>query len=238
MDTANSKLTLGPVDVTTIQERVYQSLRLALLKGQFLPGEHVSIRTLAQALGTSAMPVREAVRRLVAEKALDQSSDRLLRVAPYASADHEEFIRIRMQLEGYAAEKASASKKRGLIDALDNHNKAILSALHAGDLESALASNQAFHFEIYRAAESPQLLDIISSLWLRTGPILAASRKRGELFERLFNNGYRIHAEVVEAIARHDRAAARRAIAFDIRAAHFSIRRIFREPEMADLAAS
>ncbi len=233
----NIRFELARVDVTTIQERVYQSLRLALLKGQFLPGEQVSIRSLAQALGTSAMPVREAVRRLVAEKALEQSSDRLLRVAPYDAADHEEFIRIRIQLEGYAAEKASCAKRPGLIDALGRHNKAILRGLNSGDLESALASNQAFHFEIYRSAGSPQLLDTISSLWLRTGPILAASRKRVELFERLFNNGYRIHEKVIDAIARRDRVAARRAMALDVRAAHLSIRHSFRAEEIWPLAS-
>ena len=52
-----SQRTLAPIDVTTVQERVYQSLRLGLLRGEFLPGEQVSIRGLAEVLGTSAMPV-------------------------------------------------------------------------------------------------------------------------------------------------------------------------------------
>jgi DNA-binding GntR family transcriptional regulator len=107
-------------------------------------------------------------------------------------------------------------------------------ALRSGDLESTLAGNQAFHFEIYRAADSPQLLDIISSLWLRTGPILAASREKAELFQRLFSNGYRIHEQAIEAIAGRDRIAARRAITLDIRAAHFSIRHIFKGADKGD----
>ena len=141
MDIPKATFALGPVDVTTLQERVYQSLRLALLKGQFLPGQQVSIRSLAQALGTSAMPVREAVTRLVSERAFEQASDRLLRVPPYAAADHEDTIRIRIQLEGYAAEKASMSIEPSLIDALHRHNSAVLRALRDGDLDSALASN-------------------------------------------------------------------------------------------------
>ena len=216
---------LDPVDVSTVQERVYQSLRLALLKGQFLPGEQVSIRNLAQALGTSAMPVREAVRRLVSEKAFEQSTDRLLRVAPYVAAEHEEYIRIRMQLEGYAADRATVAKTPQMIDALAVHNEAMRRALGSADFEAALAANQAFHFEIYRAAGSPQLVDIIASLWLRTGPILAASRNSAGLFERLFDIGCSVHEEIIEAITRKDRAAARRAVNLDIRAAHVSIRR-------------
>lgn len=237
METPKAKLALGPVDVTTLQERVYQSLRFALLKGQFLPGQQVSIRSLAEALGTSAMPVREAVRRLVAERAFDQASDRLLRVTPYAAADHEDLIRIRIQLEVFAVEKATMTKKPSLIDELTGHNIAILQALRQDDIESALASNQAFHFEIYRAAGSPLLVDIISSLWLRTGPILAASQREGELFHRLFNTGHRIHEDLIQAIARGDRAAARHLITLDIRAAHFSVRHILKSTGQAALAA-
>ena len=225
LDPQPPKFSLEPVDVSTVQERVYQSLRLALLRGQFLPGEQVSIRSLAQALGTSAMPVREAVRRLVSEKAFDQSTDRLLRVAPYVAAEHEEYIRIRMQLEGYATERAALAATPEMIGRLREHNEAMLRALRARDFESALAANQAFHFEIYRAASSPQLVDIVASLWLRTGPILAASRNSEGLFERLFEIGYSVHEDVMDAISRGDRAAARRAVNLDIRAAHLSIRR-------------
>jgi DNA-binding GntR family transcriptional regulator len=218
----------SPVDVSTVQEKVYQSLRMALLKGQFRPGEQVSIRGLAQALGTSAMPVREAIKRLVAEKALEQTADRLLRVAPYVADVHEEYIRIRIQVEGFATEKACASKDRSLIDALKEHNHNMLNSMRSGDYEAALAGNQAFHFEIYRAAEYPQLLDIISSLWLRTGPILAASQYSDDFFHKLFDIGYKIHTEVIEAIARRDRVAAKRAIALDLKAAHLAIRKYYK----------
>lgn len=222
---------LAPVDVSTVQERVYQSLRLALLKGQFLPGEQVSIRRLANALGTSPMPVREAVKRLVAEKALEQSSGRLLRVAPYVSDVHEEYIRIRMQVEGFAAEKACTSKDPQLIDKLKHLNGKMRAALDSGKLDAALEANQAFHFEIYKAASYPQLLDIISNLWLRTGPILAILRNDKDVFQKIFNIGHKVHNEVIDAIARRDRASARRAIALDIRAAHYLIRRYYKSAD-------
>ena len=216
---------LSPIDVSTIQERVYQSLRLALLKGQFLPGEQVSIRTLATALGTSPMPVREAVKRLVAEKAFEQSSDRLLRVASYVADVHEEYIRIRIQLETFATERACIAATPELLDALSGHNAAMRKALRAGDFEAALATNQAFHFAIYGAAGYPQLLDIISSLWLRTGPILAVARSETDLFRRLFESGCEVHVRAIDALARRDRKQASRAIALDIRSSHLGIRR-------------
>lgn len=218
----------SPVDVSTVQERVYQTLRLALLRGQFSPGEQVSIRNLAKALGTSPMPVREAVKRLVAEKGFEQSSDRLLRVAPYVANVHEEYVRIRIQVEGFATERACFSRGPLLVDKLKEHNGTMLAALQAHNPEAALAGNQAFHFEIYRAAMYPELLDIISNLWLRTGPILAVSQFQDDLFKKIFEDGYKIHERVIDAIGRRDRVSAKRAIALDIRAAHGSIRRHFR----------
>jgi len=78
----------------TLQEQVYQALRNRLMVGGMTAGQSLTVRELAQQMGTSPMPVREAVKRLVAEKALEQSSDRLLRVASYVSNVHEEYIRI------------------------------------------------------------------------------------------------------------------------------------------------
>jgi len=54
----------------TLRLRVYGALARGLMGGMFTPGEAVSLRTLAARLGTSAMPVREAVSRLIAERAL------------------------------------------------------------------------------------------------------------------------------------------------------------------------
>ena len=232
MDTLNpnrKKRTLAPVDITTVQERVYQSLRLGLLRGEFLPGEQVSIRGLAEVLGTSPMPVRDAVARLIAERAFEQSGPRSLRVFPYLASDHENYIRIRMQLEGYAAERAASGPKNpALIEALRHHNESIGAALRAGDLDAALAGNQAFHFELYSAAGYPQLVDIISSLWLRTGPIVASARQDAVLFDKLFNTGVRIHSDAIEAVARRDGTAARWAINLDIRSAHLAIRQFYK----------
>jgi DNA-binding GntR family transcriptional regulator len=217
---------LPSIDVSTLQERVYQTLRLALLRGQFLPGDAISIRKVADALGTSAMPVREALKRLMAERALVQSTDRLIRVAPYNLQEHEEYIRIRIQMEGYAAERAAlVSKDPGLIDRLAAHDRAMTESAKQFQVEAALAANHAFHFEIYRAAGYPQLVDILASLWLRTGPFLATIRHKPAEAASFFGNGHKFHARAMAAITGRDRKAARRAIAMDIRAATMWLRK-------------
>src|SRR5262249_61612914 len=62
---------LAPVDNSTLRERVYRTPKQAILEGRFSPGEALPTRSLAKVLGTSVMPVRDALLRLHAEGGLD-----------------------------------------------------------------------------------------------------------------------------------------------------------------------
>ena len=66
-----SQLGLARIERETVQERVYGVLRYRLMRGGFEPGQKLKIARLASALGTSAMPVREALNRLAAERAIE-----------------------------------------------------------------------------------------------------------------------------------------------------------------------
>ncbi|MBV5324654.1 MAG: GntR family transcriptional regulator, partial [Rhodospirillaceae bacterium] len=165
-----------PIDISTMQERVYQELRNALYQGRFMPGEVLTIRSLAVALGTSPMPVREAIQRLVSEKALVQMPNRTTRVAELTAGNFDEWIRMRMEIEGYAAQRAALRATPGLCAELRMINERFHAAVEAEDASGMLEGNQHFHFAVYRAAEADELLNIIESLWLRFGPILAFVR--------------------------------------------------------------
>jgi DNA-binding GntR family transcriptional regulator len=182
---------------------------------------------LADAFGTSAMPVREAVKRLMAEKALVQFPNRQIRVTQFNLQQHEESIRIRMNLEGYAAERAALAGNAGLVDRLTEFDSAMLDAARRGEVESALAANHAFHFEIYTAAGYSQLVEILESLWVRTGPFLATIGRNPEIAMAVFENGHRCHARAIAAIANRDGKAARRAIAVDLRVARMYLRNMY-----------
>ncbi len=206
------------VDVSTLQTRVYQELQNALYEGRFVPGEALTIRSLANALGTSPMPVREAMQRLVSEKALVQLPNRTFRVAAPSPAAFDELTRIRVEIEGYAAQRAAQRSTPELCERLRAINESFRRKVLADDAAGMLEGNQVFHFEVYRAAGADELLNIISSLWLRFGPVLAFVRNvpgSSVMFER----GVGIHERVVAAIERRDSAAARFALALDIRAA-------------------
>ena len=66
---------LEPIDVQSVQDKVYNQLRTVLMRGGFEPGQKISARMIGKALGTSEMPARAALGRLLAEKALIQKAN-------------------------------------------------------------------------------------------------------------------------------------------------------------------
>ena len=95
-----------PIDKDPVHEKVYQRLRVALMRGEFRPGQSVSIRRLAEDFGTSPMPVREALRRLVAEQAFRRLSNRTFAVPEISASRLEELRSVRVLVEGKAMLKA------------------------------------------------------------------------------------------------------------------------------------
>lgn len=224
---------LPPIDVSTLQERVYLSLRKGISQGNFGPGEVLTIRTLAATLGTSAMPVREALQRLVAEKALIQQSNRSVSVPPFTVDGHRELIRIRTTIESLATRWAALRADDTLVAELGEANAAMREAVKRGDADAVLNANRDFHFTLYAAAQMPQLFDIIQGLWLRTGPYLGAAIRVIPGADEHFLTGTIIHERVIAAIARRDPTAAARALSLDL----WATARRFR-PAMAALAAA
>lgn len=210
----NSRVT--PVDITTLQERVYQELREALSQGRLTAGESMTIRALAAALGTSEMPVREALKRLLAERVLIQAPNRTFQIIPMTPSRLDELTRIRVMVEGMAARLAAAGSP-ALVAGLTALNNGMQAALARGDGAATLRANQEFHFALYRAANSPQLLEIIELLWLRAGPYLAAVFNTPNCNPvELFSGGYKLHARLLRAIGKQDAEAAARALEQDL----------------------
>src|SRR5437899_6347861 len=99
---------LSTAEDTSLRRQVYDSLREALTAGRFIPGQKLTFRFIAGALGVSLTPVREALRRLVAEDGFEMQPNRSVRV-PLMTRDKVLELRdIRIAVEGLAAEKAAA----------------------------------------------------------------------------------------------------------------------------------
>ena len=94
---------LSQVERETMQERVFLKLKQALLRGELVPGQPVTINKLAETFGTSHMPVREAIGRLVTARALEALPNRSVAVPALSRARLEDIMRVRAEIEGFAA---------------------------------------------------------------------------------------------------------------------------------------
>ncbi len=155
-------------------EVTYARLRDMVLFGHLEPGQPVTIQGLVSDLGAGMTPVREAIRRLMAEGALLPQGNRRVAV-PQLSADMLDQVAFaRLAIEPKLAELAGPRLSPERIDRLEAIDGAVNRAIDAGKLPDYLAANHAFHFALYEAAEAPVLYDMARSLWLRAGPSLRA----------------------------------------------------------------
>jgi DNA-binding GntR family transcriptional regulator len=177
----------------------------------FRPGEAVTLRTLATRLGTSAMPVREAVGRLIAERAFVLLPNRSVIVPQMSRARFTELSQARAMLEGTVAETACAAAGSTLLGRLSEINHAMKRCIDEDDLKGALSHNAAFHFTLYQSADKPVILPLIETLWLQAGPFLALSLSMPGM-----NWSARHHQALLSALRVGAPAAVRRAIEADI----------------------
>lgn len=209
----------SPVSRSTVHEKVYDRIRDALVAGKMLPGQRIIIRELADALGTSMMPAREALRRLEAENALVVTGSGTLMVPILSPADYEELCLIRVALETKAAAEAAARITPDELVRLEQVLVALEETAAAHDLEAALRFNREFHHLVYVAAKRVLLLRMIESLWLRVGPQLSYV-VRSDIYGGIaIKSDDHPHRQVLAALKAGNGRAASAAIAQDIRRA-------------------
>ena len=136
-------------------EETYKTLYYAIITGGFEPGKVLTIRGLAQTLGCSPMPVREAVRRLVALGALEMQSTRRISVAPMTEEKFHEIWSAREMLEPEIAARAMAKCDKDLIRQLQKIDDEVSEAMDKGDPDMYSHKNWEFHFTLYRASGCP-----------------------------------------------------------------------------------
>lgn len=220
MSVAEALTTIGPLERETLGDRVYGHLRELLMSGRLAPGDKLSLRGTAEALGVSMMPVREAVSRLVADRALEVAPNRAVRVPMLNVEQFRELTTVRIALEGFAAERAASEATDRDLERIAEAEAAFreLSEVARPDLGEAVRINKDLHFAIYAATGLPTLVEIIAGLWLKAGPILNLDLRANPA--RLAQGvAVRFHAEALAAIRAGEGSAARAAIAADIRGA-------------------
>lgn len=195
----------------TQQERVYGQLREAILSGQFTPGRSITLRGVAEMLGVSLMPVREALRRLTSERALELLDNRRVAVPLMTLSKLEEICDARVALETAAAERALPGLDAAAVDELKQIDSGINEAIAQRDIQGYMRGNYRFHFTLFEHGDSQVTIPLIESLWLQTAPFMRLVLERYGL-----QNLPDRHQEAIAAIERASVSGLRRAIQLDI----------------------
>ncbi|KAA0075083.1 GntR family transcriptional regulator [Tardiphaga sp. P9-11] len=220
MNLPNALTLVEPLDRQTLGERAYAQLADLLISGRLAPGEKLSLRMAAEVLGVSIMPVREAVSRLVADKALEVAANRAVRVPVMSATQFRDLTKVRIAIEGHAAAEAARLRGDGNLESIASAEAAMRaeSEVKAPDLPRAVELNKTFHFAVYEAAQSPILVEIIRALWLKAGPVINLDL-RGNPKRLAKGEAIRFHADVRKAIEIGDAEGAKAGIAADITSA-------------------
>ncbi len=202
----------------TAHERIYQALRERLLFGGFLPGKAVTLRGLADHLEVSPMPVRDAVRRLTAEGALESHGNRRVSIPAMTNKKYREINLTRSLLEPELAVMALPNVQEADILHLIEIDDAIDICLENGDVEGYMRGNHAFHFALYEIAQSEVIIRLVESVWMQFGPFMRLVYGRHGTANLVDQ-----HKQAIEALKARDSQALRTAISEDVRQGMFFI---------------
>jgi len=153
-------------------ERAYRGLRDMVLYGELSPGQPVTIQGLVEALSLGMTPVREAIRRLTSQGALEFKGNRRVVVPELSLEQYGELAFARLAIEPELARRAVERLENHHISLLEMEDAGVDRAIERGDVRGYLEHNHLFHARLYEVSDAQVLIGISDMLWLRSGPSL------------------------------------------------------------------
>jgi DNA-binding GntR family transcriptional regulator len=192
-------------------DTAYASIRDAILSGQFLPGQRLGEVELAQLLGISRTPVREALRRLGADGLIETVPNRGARVRVWDASDLESLFSVRALIEGFAAALSAQHVTEEQLTAMASLCDRMDAAAKPGkqqDLHQVAALNDEFHAAVHTASKNLLVPGLARSLIqvpmvLHTFMIYTPERLAQSMQQ---------HRDILSALAMHDPAWAEAAM--------------------------
>jgi len=194
--------------------QVESRLKSALILGMLKPGARLVTKEIAQQLGTSITPVREALLRLVASGALDVTPAQAFLVPAISVCRYQEIATLRKTLEGIAVEKATREMKKAGLIRLNQLKDSFLSARQVS-VEAVLKANRDFYFQLFHYADMPTLMELIEQLWVRIGPCFNYLYPRFDEVSKMSHNYDALIAALTENDAEQSVAAIHKSISDD-----------------------
>lgn len=197
-----SKINLN--DYKPLREVIFKTLREAIIVGELKPGERLMEVQLAEKMGVSRTPVREAIRKLELEGLVTMIPRRGAHVADLSPKDIIDVLEVRGALDGLATALSSVRMKEEQIKELKQVNKQFAAYVEKENLQGTIKKDVEFHEIIYRSSGNDKLIQIISNL-----------REQVHRFRVVYLKDYsspkdiaREHLEIIDAISSRDPDAA------------------------------
>lgn len=154
----------------TTHESIYQHLRYTIIIGRIGPGVALTIKGLTDELGVSATPVREALRRLCAEGALQLLDNRRVATPKMNLTRFDELVKLRVLMESHAAVSVLPYVSERQIDELEQLDQQMDIEMASDDHETITINNINFHSMLYKINPYQVIMPMIESVWLQLGP--------------------------------------------------------------------
>ncbi len=187
-------------DYKPLREVIFTTLRDAIIVGELRPGERLMEVKLAEKMGVSRTPVREAIRKLELEGLVDMIPRKGAHVADLSVKDIVDVLEVRASLDGLAALLAAERITDEEIDELNHVNSQFVSFLQKENLQGSIKKDVEFHEIIYRSSRNEKLIQIVSNL-----------REQVQRFRVIYLKDYvnpkeleKEHKDIIDAICSKD----------------------------------
>ena len=197
----------------TTQERCYLTLRHAIMVGAIAPGTQLTMRGLAAALDMSPTPIREAVRRLSSERAIQILGNRRMEVPKMTLARFEDLVGLRQTLEVHAARRALPYVSDIVVAQLNDIDDRMDEMVAKDAIDEIIVLNQQFHKRLFELNPHQSAMSCIESVWLQIGP---SQRAAGDKIREHYLVDH--HKVILEALRNRDVALLVDALLKDISA--------------------
>jgi len=178
-----------------LSEDIAESIKQAIIKGKFKPGEKISEGELAESMGTSRTPLREAFRKLENEGFIEIIPRKGAVVTEIYPDEAYDLYHIKSVLEGLAAKLALSRITEKEIDKLEKINEDLKNLIDKNDIDMFYKTHQQFHEVFVKTCGNNRLIQMVRNLndhFKRYGIVSLALPGQ-------FENATRQHAEIVEA---------------------------------------
>lgn len=207
-----ANLTVAMDEYLPLRDVVFNTLRQAILRGELEPGERLMEITLANKLGVSRTPIREAIRKLELEGLVTMIPRKGAIVASISEKDMRDVLEVRVTLEELAVALACKNFTAEGIEALKKAEANFEAAVISHDIMKIVDADVAFHDVIYNHTDNARLIQMINNLRE------TMYRYRLEYVKDARNHSILIneHNDIIAAFVQHDVEGVKKSIRIHI----------------------